>query len=261
MPFTLAVVVVAVLASYLRGGRFARIAEAPLVSTWLLFGGLGLQILVDLAAVRGIIPDASTLGWTLLLASQLLIVAWLWRNVMLPGVLLVAIGLLLNAIVMAANGAMPVSPDAVRALGLTDLDVLPGKHTMMTDATRLPWLADILALPPLRSIISVGDIVLAAGLLPLTHALMTWTTPAERRRAGGEPPAAAADADDEGVGTDDDDTDDDTPASGGGDGEAGADGPADDDAAPLADVGFDAVAVDHLPDIGFGPAPDAEPEA
>jgi hypothetical protein len=64
--------------------------------------------------------------------------------------------------------------------GLGELEVPPGKHTLLTEDTRLPWLADVWALPPLRSIISAGDVVLAAGLIPLTHRLMTWRSPRDR---------------------------------------------------------------------------------
>lgn len=182
MPFALVVVVLAVTLSYARGGRLTRIADAPLRSTWLLFAGLVLQTGVDVAVGRGWLPDAGSVGWSLLLVSQVLIVAWLVRNGNLPGVLLVALGLAMNAAVMAANGAMPVDPAAIRSLGLDPATSVPlGKHTLLTTDTRLPWLADIWPLPPLRTIISVGDVVIAGGLVPMTHALMTWQGPADRR--------------------------------------------------------------------------------
>lgn len=172
MPYTLAIIVIAVAVSYVRGGRLRRLAEAPLRATWLLFLGLGLQLAVDLAAGRGLLADASALGLTLLIVSQVLVVGWLLLHRELPGVWLVALGLALNAVVIAANGAMPVDPNAVRALGLGELEVPLGKHTLLTDDTRLPWLADVIPIPPLRSIVSVGDLVIAVGLIPLTHALM-----------------------------------------------------------------------------------------
>jgi hypothetical protein len=182
--FTLTVVGLAVGASYLRGGRLSRLADAPLHLPWLLLVGLALQVAVDVAAARGLLPDASTQGWLLLLLSQVLVLGWVVANRQLPGTVLVAVGLLLNAVVIAANGAMPVSAEALAALGAEPGATPTGKHTLMTDETRLPWLADILPLPPLRSIISVGDIVLAAGLIPLVHALMTHVPAEERRRAG-----------------------------------------------------------------------------
>lgn len=181
MQFVLVVLVLAVGLSYARGGRLARIADAPLRWPSLLFLGVALQAVVDLLAARGVISDASDLGWAGLLVSQLLVIAFIAANWQLPGVTLVAIGLLLNAVVIAANNAMPVDPAAIRALGLDGATLPPGKHTLMTETTRLPWLADIWALPPLRSIISVGDVVLAAGLVPITHALMTHRSAAMRR--------------------------------------------------------------------------------
>jgi hypothetical protein len=171
--FVPAVLLVAVAASYARGGRLSRLAQAPLHRPWLLFVGVAIQVTVDLLAAREVLADASALGWIGLLVSQLLVVAFIASNWHLRGIVLVAIGLLLNAIVMAANGAMPVDPAAVQALGLEASAVPLGKHTLLTDSTRLPWLADIWALPPLRSIISVGDVVLAVGLIPVTHTMMT----------------------------------------------------------------------------------------
>jgi hypothetical protein len=172
VPYTLAIVLVAVAVSYARGGRLHRMAEADVRAPWLLFLGLGLQLAVDLGAGRGSLADASAAGLTVLISSQVLVVVWLMLHRELPGVRLVAIGLALNAIVIAANGAMPVDPNAVRALGLGELEVPIGKHTVLTEDTRFPWLADVLPVPPLRSIVSVGDLVIALGLLPLTHALM-----------------------------------------------------------------------------------------
>lgn len=182
MPFTLTVLVLAVTLSYLRGGRLRRIADAPLKRSWLLFAGLALQLVVDLGASRGLFVEAGPTGYLLLLISQVLVLAWVLSNWQLPGMLLVGIGLTMNAIVIGANGAMPVDPAAIRALGLEGAEVNPGKHILLTEQTRLPWLADVWPLPPLRSIISVGDIVLAAGLIPLTHGLMSYRPTAERRR-------------------------------------------------------------------------------
>lgn len=182
MNFTLAVLLLAVAVAYLRGGRMHRLAHAPLRWSGLLLAGLGLQVVVDVLVGRGLLADASVPGWVLLFASQLLVLLWVLRNWHLPGMLLVGIGLLLNVVVVAANGAMPVAPEAITALGGDPLTLEPGKHTLLTPDSRLAWLADVWAIPPLRSIISVGDVVLAAGLIPLVHGLMTYRPAEERRR-------------------------------------------------------------------------------
>lgn len=179
MPFTVLVLAAAIAASYARGGRLRRIAEAPLEGTWLLFAGVALQVIVGAwpwsAATGG---AAATL---LLVASQGLVLTWVWRNRRWPGTGLIAIGLILNAAVIAVNGAMPVDPEAVARAGGGLVRVGPGKHMPMAEGTRLALLADRWPLPPLRTVISVGDAVLAAGLVPLVHALMAYRPPAERR--------------------------------------------------------------------------------
>jgi hypothetical protein len=187
VPFVLVSLLLALLLSYPRGGRLHRIADAPLHASWVLFVGVGLQVVVDVGAVRGFLPGTGLASYGLLLASQLLVVVWVLANRHLPGTILVAIGLALNAAVIAANGAMPVDPAAIAALGIDGATVTGGKHVLLDDATRLPWLADIWPLPPLRSIISVGDVVLAAGLIPLLHALMTWSPATATAATGREP--------------------------------------------------------------------------
>lgn len=186
MYFVLLVLGIAVGASLLRGGRFHRLAKAPLEHVWLLFVGVLLQFAADGLVIADVLEPTSGATYGLLLASQLIVVAWALLNWQLPGLLLVGIGLLLNATVMAANGAMPVDPDAIAALGRESADLVRGKHIVMDETTRLPWLADIWPVPVLRSIISVGDVVLAAGLIPITHYLMTYRPPKERRREAGQ---------------------------------------------------------------------------
>jgi hypothetical protein len=182
--YVLLVLAVAVIASLVRGGRFHRLAKAPLRWVSLLFVGVALQLAADGLVIADVLEATGGVTYGLLLASQLLVIAWVLLNWQLPGLVLVAIGLLMNATVMAANGAMPVDPDAIAALGRDADDLVRGKHVVMDEDTRLPWLADIWAVPPLRSIISVGDVVLAAGLIPITHHLMTYRPPKERRRRG-----------------------------------------------------------------------------
>src|SRR5665811_2056853 len=103
----LTVLVLAVMLSYLRGGRLSSISDAPLRWSGLLFLGVALQLVVDLSAARGWLQGADLAAWLLLLTSQLLVVIWVAGNWELPGMALIVIGLVLNAAVMAANGAMP----------------------------------------------------------------------------------------------------------------------------------------------------------
>lgn len=198
MPFTLLVLAAAVAAGYLRGGRLRRVADARLRWVGLLFAGLAVQVAAGHATAREILGGPVTV---LLVASQSLVLLWVWANRLRPGTGLIGIGVALNAAVILANGAMPVDADALTAVGAPAGEITSSRHTLLTPATRLPLLADRFPLASLRTVVSAGDVVLAAGLVSLTHHLMTHSAPVERRggvrdgtgprspgRGAGEPP-------------------------------------------------------------------------
>lgn len=170
MPLAVATLAVAVVVSLLRGGSLRRLADNDLRWTWLLFLGVAIQVAVDLAAARAVF--GGSLAYAGLALSQLVVLAWVLANRRQRGMAFIGLGLLLNALVMGANGAMPVDPEAVRRLGVEEVVVAPGKHELMTPQTRLPWLADVLAVPPIRTVVSIGDVVLAVGIAMLVHHLM-----------------------------------------------------------------------------------------
>lgn len=114
-----------------------------------------------------------------------LMVQFAVRNVRVAGVALAAAGLVLNALVVIVNGAMPVSERAaVRAgLDVTALELdSDDRHEAMDGATRLPALADRVPvpIPGHREVDSVGDLALAAGV-----ALFAFSAACSRRRVWG----------------------------------------------------------------------------
>jgi hypothetical protein len=78
----------------------------------------------------------------------------------LPGAALLGFGALMNAVVVALNGGMPVDPNALLVAGASKS---PGLHIDLTDQTRLPLLADVIPVQLIRAVYSAGDVVLAAG--------------------------------------------------------------------------------------------------
>jgi len=86
-----------------------------------------------------------------------------WR---LPGAPLVALGSLLNLMVIVVNGAMPVDVDLLQAGGGRPPD--DSLHEALNAATVLPLLADIIIVPFVRAAYSIGDVLIAFGgfLLP-----------------------------------------------------------------------------------------------
>lgn len=167
--------VIGVGVSVVRGGRFANVPSSHLWWLPALAVGLVLQVLLEVVPVNlnGMV--------VLLVLSTTVLLGFCVRNWYRPGIPLVAAGLSLNAGVMLLNRGMPVSPDAIESLGGTVTTPAGGRHHLLTEATHLPWLADVIPLPgPIPSVISVGDILLLLGIIPLVHALMTPDDPAAR---------------------------------------------------------------------------------
>lgn len=110
----------------------------------------------------------------LVLASGVLLAAWFVVNVRSNrGATRLAIavalaGAALNLAVMLPNGGMPVSRAALAEIGGAHVDVAEGhlyKHVVVDDDTTFAVLGDVIPVPPLGLVASVGDIVLALGLI------------------------------------------------------------------------------------------------
>jgi len=161
-------VLVALLAAlavgWILGGRLERLGELPLRGRRLVLAGLLAQLAG--ALVGGPFYPVG------LAVSALLVLAFLLRNRGVRGTGLVAFGLLANALVVGANGAMPVSADAAGRAGVSTQDLVSGsdaRHEPLDGQTRLPLLADVVPVPlPVHpEVVSPGDVLVAAGLAEL----------------------------------------------------------------------------------------------
>lgn len=183
MPFMLAVLIAGGVAGVVGGGRLRRLREVRLRWVGALVLGLVVQVTSDLAAARGWIDQgaaAAGLG-----ASLVLVLSFVWANRRVPGMWLAGLGFLLNLVVIAANGAMPVDPAALDELGVADPGRIAGKHELLDARTRLRWLADVIPVPPLRTVLSVGDLILAAGIVRVAAALLQGDDGSRRDRPEG----------------------------------------------------------------------------
>ena len=163
----LVVLSVGLLLGWLAGGCLDRLGGVVLRRRRLVLGALVAQLL---ATVVG--GPVFPLG---LIVSAGLAIAFLGVNRSLPGTGLVALGLLANALVVAANGAMPVSAVAAARAGVPDPDLAADLRHEPADArTLLPWLGDVVPVPlPVRpEVVSPGDVLVAAGLAQLVVAGM-----------------------------------------------------------------------------------------
>jgi hypothetical protein len=181
-------VAVGIAVGFARGGSLATLGRTRLCGVPFVFAGVALQVAATLAE-RG---DGSRLPLALVLASFASVFVFAALNWRLPGMTLVALGALANLAVIVANGAMPVSLEAARRAGLEDPfgAGTKGAHEPLTDASRLRFLADIIPLRAGSNVVSVGDVLIWAGLLVLVQHLMVG--PRGRRRVGAREGEAAA---------------------------------------------------------------------
>lgn len=175
MTLLLAAVLIAIYLGYLFGGRLYKI-ESLRPRWWgLVIAGLAVQFVPLPEGATGTDLIVRTAVLTL---SYTLLVTFAAINLRMPGMMLVLIGLAGNFAVIAINGGMPVSAEALRNSGQEEiLEMLQGegsdKHHLLTDDDQLTFLADVIAVrPPIGQAISVGDLFIYAGLVWLVVAAM-----------------------------------------------------------------------------------------
>jgi hypothetical protein len=151
----------------LAGGSLRRLADIRI---------RGLALLVPTLLVQVVITDVVTKPAALLAAIHVCtyvaagVVIWLNRRV--PGILLIATGAALNAVTIAVNGGtLPATASALRAAGIHE-DAGNFANSGVLAHPKLAFLGDTMSTPsflPFRNVISIGDLVVLAGLFVLLH--------------------------------------------------------------------------------------------
>jgi hypothetical protein len=159
-------ILLAVAVGYLFGGRLRRFEELRINRWGLALFALSLQYLP--ARTIGSV-EASVVGPVMLAVSYSLLVLFLLWNRWIPGAWVMGVGLVLNLIVVVANGGMPVQPEAIERAGgdvVVLQDANQSKHHVMTEQDVLWQLGDVIAVPPpLSAVFSVGDVLLYGGIV------------------------------------------------------------------------------------------------
>jgi hypothetical protein len=163
-------VVFAVLLGYVLGGRLRRF-ENLRINRWglAIVGGVltGIVNVVPTLTAAGI-PD-TVVGPVLLALSYFLLAVFLISNRWIPGGYVMIVGLLLNLVVVVANGGMPVRAEAITTSGgdpavLQDATV--GKHHLMGQGDVLWHIGDVIGVPePIGVVLSPGDVLLYGGMV------------------------------------------------------------------------------------------------
>ena len=157
------------------GGKLRRLRDHGVNAVWLGVFCLAVQASVVLLPIPGV-------GGVVLLAAALATLLGIARaNGRLAGVPLLALGLLLNLVVVLANVGMPVPAATLERAGIGLEQPLPdrpdAKHVLDRGDARLGLLGDRLAVRPLRTVTGYGTVIELAGLFLLLQHLVRGPGP------------------------------------------------------------------------------------
>jgi hypothetical protein len=168
------ILLIAVVAGYLTGGRLRNLARLRMRGVALL--GAALVIAVAAKLVSGNALRTGPFAIAAIVVSLALVGAFLAINIaraqggLRVAVVLMTLGWLLNAAAIIVNGHM-ASPAAVLTGHHSAVNTWIGPHLAEHDVlgpnTRLPWLSDamVVHVPGYLISLSLGDLILAAGVV------------------------------------------------------------------------------------------------
>lgn len=181
----------------LLGGKPSRILDVRFRLSWTVVLALAVQVVL-FTRLGEAVPGP--LQRPLHLSTYALLILFALANLRLRPLIPVLLGMVSNAVAIAANGgSMPLSPSAAAAAGLP----LDAGSNVSQSAGHLRFLGDVFAIPPelpLANAFSVGDILIGLGMAAFIVAvslegggrsldprrmLEPFRMPAYRRLAGG----------------------------------------------------------------------------
>jgi len=170
-------IVIGVLLGFGIGGSLNGLAALRLRRLELFYGAVALQLL---AFPFPFFPwtTSDTVATSIWLASYALLAVGAFSNRRIVGVPLIGVGMASNVVAVVANGRhMPVLPSALRA---AHKQYTVQYNSAATAHPHVPWLVDRWAVPRwihLGNVYSVGDVVIAAGVILLIAAAMRVRAP------------------------------------------------------------------------------------
>lgn len=181
---------VGVVIGYLWGGRLRHLATVRLRAVWLVWLAAAAQLAAT-ALVSGTAATVLSASAFAMAAVCMVLNLARCRAAAIAGTV-VLVGAGANALAILLNGGMPYSATAAHAVGLT-VDDETVRNTVAGEGTRLPWLGDVIAVPPLGAVVSAGDLLIAIGIVGLVASLMRprplshrrWRPSARDREEGG----------------------------------------------------------------------------
>jgi len=161
-----------------RGGRLEALRSVRPQWWGLIAGGFVIQAFAESVDIAG--------ATSLSVVGMFALVVGLVSNAQLRGALIAALGVSMNLVVLAINGAVPVRFEALSAAGIVSSTTERSQITSVghlleleTSSSRLGSLGDTIPIGFLNSVISIGDLVTFAGVIVIVSSLM-----AARRTVG-----------------------------------------------------------------------------
>ncbi|HHX18409.1 MAG TPA: DUF5317 domain-containing protein [Clostridium sp.] len=165
-------IILGILIGTIKGKKFD-ISCIGIEKMWLVLLAFGIQTITRIFSMKGLSFLVKYSWITQGVVFVLLFIA-LWYNRKHFGLWIIALGASLNALVMMVNGGrMPVSIEKLENVNMPEFIELlksgaDNKHVVMSELTKLNFLADIFYLPGFLGkgayVFSVGDYVVAVGL-------------------------------------------------------------------------------------------------
>ena len=166
---------IAILLRAAAGREFEGLGRVHLKGEVVLLWTLAVQVAVPALPLHGASARVVFYVWFCTLPLMATVA---WVNRQRPGMVVLALGLVMNGMVIAANGGMPVSLDSVSAISSIPLARgLPAGdfvHVALGPGSPLAVLADVIPLPGppgFASIVSPGDVLLYVGLVAAISSL------------------------------------------------------------------------------------------
>lgn len=174
------IIIISIIIGLLRNGRLSSLSQISLTKMEVIVLACLIQAGLIFLGSREIKFVLNYSSYMIIFSYIALLIA-VWYNLELKGMKIIALGIILNFIVIVANsGHMPVLLSSLYKAGLDDfaLALKEGTyvtHTFINEKTLFGFLADVIPLsPPFPdpSVVSVGDFLLFYGVFKLIQNAM-----------------------------------------------------------------------------------------
>jgi hypothetical protein len=160
--FILYAIPIGIVVGLVLGGKLDRLADLRLRWAPLVVLGLLIQVALFADPVSSMVGDAAP---AIYVASTAAVLIAVLRDVLVPGMAVIAIGAGCNLAAILVNGGyMPADPTALASV----VDLSPGySNSVVVADPALRPLTDLYALPaafPLANVFSVGDVLIGVGV-------------------------------------------------------------------------------------------------